>query len=225
MRNTYEYKLGHFKGALPAGTVNFREMKELIAKYREKFQGKKVVMYCTGGIRCDKLSVLLKKNGVEDFYGLEGGVVQYTNTYDDGNWLGSLYTFDGRVSTFIGNSSTHTTIGKCIYSDLSTNTCENCRYSDCNARIICRTKHYKKYMGFCSQECYEKAKSTLQIKNADRDSMDYQALRDLIKNSPEKESEVMHQVADHLETHLKEIVFRHLTSQKEELVDQELMFK
>jgi len=61
MRNDYERQLGHFKGALPAGTINFKEVQELIQKYKEKLQDKKVAMYCTGGIRCEKLSVLLKE--------------------------------------------------------------------------------------------------------------------------------------------------------------------
>jgi UPF0176 protein len=61
MRNTYEYKLGHFKKAIPAATINFREVQDLTEKYLEKFANKKVIMYCTGGIRCEKLSVLLKK--------------------------------------------------------------------------------------------------------------------------------------------------------------------
>jgi UPF0176 protein len=117
MRNTYEYKLGHFKGALPAGTINFRETKDLLAKYKETFKNKKkVIMYCTGHIRCAKLSVLLGKEGISNIYGLNGGIVKYTNTYNDGARLGNLYTFDGVISKKIGDEHTHVTIGKCIYS-------------------------------------------------------------------------------------------------------------
>lgn len=94
MRNTYEYKLGHFKNAVPAGTTNFREMLEMVEKYKEKFSDKKVVMYCTGGIRCEKLSVLLSEHGFKNFYALHGGVVGYTNKFNDGSRLGNLYTFD-----------------------------------------------------------------------------------------------------------------------------------
>jgi UPF0176 protein len=60
MRNSYEYKLGHFKYAVPSGTVNFREMHALRDQYAATFGGKKVIMYCTGGIRCEKLAVLLQ---------------------------------------------------------------------------------------------------------------------------------------------------------------------
>lgn len=61
MRNTYEYKLGHFKGAEPAGTINFRDVDDMFESYKQKYMNKKVIMYCTGGIRCEKLNVLCKK--------------------------------------------------------------------------------------------------------------------------------------------------------------------
>ncbi len=99
MRNSYEYKLGHFKNAIPAGTINFREVEHLIEDYKTQFEDKKVLMYCTGGIRCDKLSVLLKGKGIDNFYALDGGVVEYVNKHNDGNRLGNLYTFDGVIST------------------------------------------------------------------------------------------------------------------------------
>ena len=102
-------------------------------------------MYCTGGIRCEKLSVLLKDKGVNNIYGLDGGVVKYTNEFNDGNWEGNLYTFDGRVSCQIGDENTHKTIGSCIYTDQPTNNCENCRYSPCNARILADQKTYRKH--------------------------------------------------------------------------------
>ena len=59
MRNDYEYDLGHFKNAVPAGTLNFREVPKLLEKYKNEFGKKKVIFYCTGGIRCEKLSVLM----------------------------------------------------------------------------------------------------------------------------------------------------------------------
>lgn len=116
MRNDYEYRLGHFKGAIPAGTVNFREVPKLLERYREKAKGKKIIWYCTGGIRCEKAAVLANKAGLENVYAVEGGVVKYVNTFNDGNWLGNLYTFDDRVSTFVGDEKTHTTIGTCLHS-------------------------------------------------------------------------------------------------------------
>lgn len=221
MRNDYEYKLGHFKNAIPAGTINFREVPELLEKYKELFGEKKIVWYCTGGIRCEKLSAMVSKAGFKDVYALEGGVVKYVNQYNDGNWLGNLYTFDGRVSTRVGDDKTHTTISECLYSGLKTDNCENCRYSPCNARIICRKKQYKRFMGFCSEECAEKAKKDLFIKDLERDNFDYQAVRDQIKKDPENAAKFAEQVAEHLSQKLEGVVFKHKTSQKETVIFQD----
>lgn len=146
MRNNYEYLLGHFKGAIPAGTINFRELSEHLETYKAQFQNKKVISYCTGGIRCEKATVLMREAGIDQVYQLDGGVVKYINTFDDTNRLGNLYTFDGRVSTQVGSRNTHTVIGRCIYSNEPTDHCENCRYSPCNARIICKPNQYRLHM-------------------------------------------------------------------------------
>jgi UPF0176 protein len=61
MRNDYEYRLGHFKGAIPAGTVSFREVPKLLERYKEAAKTKKIVWYCTGGIRCEKAAVIMNK--------------------------------------------------------------------------------------------------------------------------------------------------------------------
>lgn len=177
MRNSYEYKLGHYKYAIPSGTVNFREMGKLLEEYKTRFANKYVIMYCTGGIRCEKLAVMLHKNGLDNFYSIDGGIVKYINTYNDGNRLGNLYTFDGRVSTAVGDKNTHTTIGKCIYTDNLTDHIENCRYSPCNARIICKPSEYRKHLGFCSKECSEKALRNFRVKNAPFDKWDYERVR------------------------------------------------
>lgn len=169
MRNDYEYRLGHFKGAISAGTVNFREVPQLLERYKEKAQGKKIIWYCTGGIRCEKAAVLANKSGIADIYAIEGGVVKYVNKYNDGNWLGNLYTFDGRVSTYVGDEKTHTTIGACLHSGVLTDNCDNCRYTPCNARMIVDPKEHKQHLGFCSQECFEKAQKDLLIKDVEWD--------------------------------------------------------
>ena len=105
-----------------------------------------------------------------DVAAIDGGVVKYTNKHNDGNWLGNLYTFDGRVSTQIGDENTHTTIGTCIYSGKKTDDCNNCRYTGCNARIIADNKQYRNHQGFCSEECVQNACNTLLIKDVDWDS-------------------------------------------------------
>lgn len=218
MRNDYEWQLGHFKNAIPAGTIHFREVQDLIKKYKKKLAGKKVLMYCTGGIRCEKLSVLLKEQWVDNFYGLEGGVVKYTNQFNDGNWLGNLYTFDGRVSCPIGDQATHTTIAECIYTGEKTDHCENCRYSPCNARIICEPKAYRKHFGFCSKKCADNAKKDLLIKNVDRDSIDYKSLRGLIKQDPTQKESICSKVTRYITKNLLHTEFNHEVPQKEQVL-------
>jgi UPF0176 protein len=218
MRNDYEWQVGHFKGAIPAGTVNFREVPALLEKYKEKLKDKKVAMYCTWGIRCEKLSVLLKDAWLNNFRALNGGVVKYTNTHNDGNWLGNLYTFDGRVSCPIGDATTHTPIGECIYTGTKTDNCENCRYSPCNARIIADPKAYRKHFGFCSQECATRAQQDMQVKNVDRDKFDYKALRSQVKVDPTKKEEFIQQVTSHIRKKLIHVTFNHATPQKEKVL-------
>ena len=173
MRNDYEYRLGHFKGAIPAGTVSFREVPKLLERYKEAAKTKKIVRYCTGGIRCEKAAVIMNKAGFSDVYSLEGGVVKYTNAHNDGNWLGNLYTFDGRNSTQIGDIETHTTIGECLYSGKPTDNVENCRYAACNARLIADHEEYRDHGGFCSYECFTNAKLDGLVKNVEWDKFDY----------------------------------------------------
>lgn len=218
MRNDYERQLGHFKWAIPAGTVNFREVQDLIKKYKEKLKDKKVVMYCTGGIRCEKLSTLLHEEGVDNFYWLAWWVVQYTNEFNDGNWLWNLYTFDGRVSCPIWDAETHTAIAECIYTWEKTSHCENCRYSPCNARIICDQKAYRKHFWFCSESCATNAQKDLLLKNTDRDPIDYKSLRGIIKQDPTQKEAITNQITNRIKKHLLHTEFKHKEPQKEKVL-------
>jgi UPF0176 protein len=208
MRNDYEYRLGHFKNAIPAGTVNFREVPSLLQQYGKQAEGKKVIWYCTGGIRCEKAAVLANELGGTEFLSIQGGVVKYVNEFNDGNWLGNLYTFDGRVSTQVGDEHTHTTIGECLYTGEKTDNCENCRYPLCNARIIATEKSYKKHLGFCSKECYESARMDGFVKNVEWDKFDYKNTRTL--------ADGITQIQAHLDRKLANLEWRHLVSQKED---------
>ena len=216
MRNDYEYRLGHFKGAIPAGTVNFREVPKLLEQYGKAAKGKKIIWYCTWWIRCEKAAVLWNQLGGTEFYSIEWWVVKYVNTYNDGNWLGNLYTFDGRVSTQVGDEGTHVTIWECLYTWEKTDNCENCRYAPCNARIIATEKAYKKHFGFCSEECYKNARNDGLVKNTTWDKMDYLGLGRTWRADPSKKEEILTDIQKHLDLKLWKIVWIHKTSQKEE---------
>ena len=145
---------------------------------------------------------MLQKAGLKNTYQLDGGVVKYINTFNDGNWEGNLYVFDDRVSDHVGDEETHTTVGECNYTGEKTDHCENCRYSHCNARLIADPKEYKKHFGFCSLECVEKGKNTGHVKHSDFDSMQYKLERAKIKVKPELESEIMTKIKTHIEENL-----------------------
>lgn len=207
MRNNYEYDLGHFKNALPAGTNYFRELDELIDHYKKRYSGKSIITYCTGGIRCEKAAVKLKRSGIKDVYQLDGGIVKYVNTYNDGNWLGNLYTFDGRVSCEVVQGENHTIISKCHYTGEPAESYFNCRYGFCNKQFIAQPKQYRKHFGFCSEECAEKAMHDLMIRYDDFDSMDYKSLRGRIKQTPEAREQIAEEIRSHVRKHLAGIEF------------------
>lgn len=202
MRNDYEYQLGHFKDAVPAGTVYFRELKNVLEDYKKQYSNKKIIMYCTGGIRCEKAGALLEREGIEGVYQLDGGVVKYVNKYNDGNWLGNLYTFDDRISTQVGDEKTHAVISKCHYTGEPAEEYFNCRYSVCNDQIISTSKTFAKHFGFCSEQCRDLAAETLLVRNENSfDKMNYKILRGQIKSDNSKKDEIAAIIRENIHKH------------------------
>lgn len=99
-RNDYEIELGTFQGALDPGTKSFREFPAWWEKNKDRFHNKRVAMFCTGGIRCEKSTNYLKSQGVEDVFHLKGGILKYLENVpqDQSMWDGECYVFDSRVS-------------------------------------------------------------------------------------------------------------------------------
>ncbi|WP_020168141.1 MULTISPECIES: oxygen-dependent tRNA uridine(34) hydroxylase TrhO [Methylotenera] len=99
-RNDYEVDIGTFKGAIDPKTTTFREFPEYVAKNLDKTKHKKVAMFCTGGIRCEKASSYMMDQGFEEVYHLQGGILKYLETVDekDSLWQGECFVFDQRVA-------------------------------------------------------------------------------------------------------------------------------
>ncbi|WP_299973187.1 rhodanese-related sulfurtransferase [uncultured Pseudoteredinibacter sp.] len=99
-RNDYEVELGTFKGALDPNTTSFREFPDYVAKTLDPSKHKKVAMFCTGGIRCEKSTAYMKEQGFDEVYHLEGGILKYLEEVDekDSLWEGECFVFDGRVT-------------------------------------------------------------------------------------------------------------------------------
>ena len=99
-RNDYEIAIGTFEGAVDPQTATFREFPEWWAQNKDRFHNKRIAMFCTGGIRCEKSTNYLLSQGVEEVYHLKGGILKYLEEVpeEDSSWQGSCFVFDGRVS-------------------------------------------------------------------------------------------------------------------------------
>ena len=96
-RNEYEFKMGHFKNAINPKIESFREFKNYIDANKDKLKNKKVAIYCTGGIRCEKAGPLMQKLGIDTFQ-LKGGILKYFEETPAPSWDGECFVFDYRVS-------------------------------------------------------------------------------------------------------------------------------
>lgn len=99
-RNYYEYNIGTFKGAINPETTTFREFPEYVAKNLDPGKHKKVAMFCTGGIRCEKSTAYMKQQGFDEVYHLKGGILKYLEEMpqDQTLWQGECFVFDNRVA-------------------------------------------------------------------------------------------------------------------------------
>ena len=139
-RNAYEARIGRFRGAIVpdvATTPDF--VRELESGRYDHLKDRPVVTYCTGGIRCEVLSMVMRNRGFREVYQIDGGIVRYAEQYrDKGLWEGSLYVFDGRIRLDYGRHEN--LLGTCDYCGDATNDFRNCEPSDCRTRIlVCTT--------------------------------------------------------------------------------------
>ena len=135
-RNQYEANVGRFKNAIAPDTRTSKDfITELESGKYDDIKGKKVITYCTGGVRCELLSAMMKKRGFKDVYQIDGGIVKYGEKFgDDSLWEGNLYVFDGRMGV---NFSDHAkTIGECVHCGGKTSNYENCAKSSCNELVL-----------------------------------------------------------------------------------------
>lgn len=155
-RNAYEAAVGKFKNAIVPDTKTTRDfIKELESDKYDDIKDKPVVTYCTGGIRCEALSVLMKNRGFKEVYQIDGGIVKYGEKYgDEGLWEGSLYIFDDRMNHRFSDKSKD--IGECVHCKDKTSNYENCANKACNRLVlICETCTRVRDKLFHADECRE----------------------------------------------------------------------
>lgn len=153
VRNDYEWEAGHFEGAQLPKLDTFRQF-PLYAKELKKRcdpANTPVMMYCTGGIRCEFYSAVLKKEGFEKVYQLDGGVIQYGLDEGSEHWKGKLFVFDDRLVVPVGEKSG--TIGHCHHCSVDNDVYYNCANMDCNKLFFCCLSCLKEHKGCCSELC------------------------------------------------------------------------
>ncbi len=135
-RNEYESAIGKFKNAVTPAVKHFRDFPaELDKPQYQELKTKPVVTYCTGGIRCESLSALMKQKRFQEVYQLDGGIVSYGEEFaDDGLWEGQCFVFDKRMSVSFSASSKD--IGACIHCQGKTSRYINCANKACNRLML-----------------------------------------------------------------------------------------
>ena len=153
MRNHYEYEVGHFENAIEIPSDTFRSQLPMAVSMLEEKKDKNIIMYCTGGIRCEKASAYMLHKGFQNVYHLEGGIIQYANKVKEdrlpNKFLGKNFVFDGRLGEKIGDEI----ISHCHQCGAPCDTHTNCANEGCHLLFIQCESCAKKYDGCCSVEC------------------------------------------------------------------------
>ena len=156
MRNHYESEIGHFKNAITPDVDTFRDSLDIIENdLAEHKEDKKLVMYCTGGIRCEKASAYYKHKGFKNVYQLEGGIIEYTRQVKSQNlenkFLGKNFVFDHRRGERISDD----VIANCHQCGKPCDTHVNCANEACHLLFIQCEECAEAMNGCCSNECAE----------------------------------------------------------------------
>ncbi len=153
MRNFYESEIGHFQGAICPQADTFREELEIVTGLLEDNKDKKVLLYCTGGIRCEKASAYLKHKGFEDVNQLHGGVLEYARQIKSANleskFIGKNFVFDERL----GENVNGQIISKCHQCGKPCDTHTNCTNNSCHLLFIQCPECAEEYEGCCTPDC------------------------------------------------------------------------
>src|SRR5829696_8685029 len=155
MRNHYEYEVGHFERAIEVPSDTFREQLPMAADMLKDAKDKNIIMYCTGGIRCEKASAYMLHQGFKNVFHLEGGIINYANQVKEQGlavkFRGKNFVFDNRL----GERITDEIIAKCHQCGKPADTHVNCANDGCHLLFIQCEDCKNSYIGCCSIECKE----------------------------------------------------------------------
>ena len=155
MRNHYEYEVGHFENAIEIPSDTFREQLPMAVKMLDDKREKNIIMYCTGGIRCEKASAYMLYKGFKNVFHLEGGIINYVNSVKEKNlenkFHGKNFVFDQRL----GEKVTDEIISKCHQCGKPADTHVNCANDACHLLFIQCDECKENYESCCSKECQD----------------------------------------------------------------------
>ena len=155
MRNHYEYEVGHFENAIEIPSDTFREQLPMAVDMMKGNEEKNIIMYCTGGIRCEKASAYMLHNGFKNVFHLEGGIINYAQDVKQQNieskFIGKNFVFDNRL----GERITEDIISKCHQCGKPCDTHTNCANNGCHLLFIQCDECKQQYNNCCSIECKE----------------------------------------------------------------------
>jgi UPF0176 protein len=155
MRNHYEFEVGHFEKAIEIPSDTFRDQLPMAAGMLEKEKDRNIIMYCTGGIRCEKASAYMLHRGFKNVFHLEGGIIHYANQVKEkgigSKFHGKNFVFDNRL----GERVTDEIIARCHQCGQPADTHVNCVNEACHLLFIQCDACKEKYEGCCSKECQE----------------------------------------------------------------------
>lgn len=151
-RNNFETKIGTFINSIRPDTTYFREFPKYVDEHQDMFKNKKVLMACTGGIRCERASAYLKSKGVaQEVYQIQGGIHRYAEQFPDGFFRGKNYVFDARVSVPV----TSDILASCDLCARPYDEYANCMNAECNKQFIGCPTCLEQYQHTCGAMCQE----------------------------------------------------------------------
>lgn len=148
-RNDYEAEIGKFEGAKVLPIKNFSDFPKVLKEISD-LKDKKIVTYCTGGIRCEKATALMKEKGFNNVFQLEGGIINYVNKFPDRGFKGEVFVFDDRLNEKTGSEDK---LGVCGICNESCNDYTDCYNLDCDKLFICCSTCKEKMNNTCCEEC------------------------------------------------------------------------
>ncbi|MEK6825253.1 MAG: rhodanese-related sulfurtransferase [Nanoarchaeota archaeon] len=159
-RNKYESHVGKFKGALTPQIKTFREFPKVAQELQDK-KDKKIIMYCTGGIRCEKASAYFRQQGFKDVSQLKGGILSFGKEFPDTIWEGTCFVFDKRLKSNV--NSENKPITSCELCGIACDLYKNCSEFSCDTFCTICIQCEQLYGGCCSKKCFELKRETTQL--------------------------------------------------------------